>query len=69
MSTFTVIDVETANPNLDSICLVGIVSFDDGLAVASWEKLVDPEDYFDPQNVAVHGITKKAVLAPQGPHL
>lgn len=61
MSTFTVIDVETANPNLATICQVGIVTFDGGAAVAAWERLINPEDYFDPQNVAVHGITEEDV--------
>jgi DNA polymerase-3 subunit epsilon len=61
MSRFTVIDVETANADLVSICQIGIVTFDGTTAVAAWESLVDPEDDFDPFNVAVHGITEQDV--------
>jgi DNA polymerase-3 subunit epsilon len=53
---FVVIDVETANPNLSSICQVGIASFRNGELVDSWESLINPEDYFSPFNMSIHGI-------------
>ncbi len=59
---FVVIDVETANPDFASICQVGIAAFRDGTLYDTWESLVDPEDYFDDMNVAVHGIDERAVL-------
>jgi DNA polymerase-3 subunit epsilon len=58
---FTVIDVETANPDLSSICQVGIASFRDGVLHSSWESLVNPEDYFAPFNVSIHGIDEEKV--------
>jgi len=58
---FLAIDVETANPDLCSICQVGIASFRDGHLVGSWESLVNPEDYFHPINVSIHGIDEADV--------
>lgn len=54
--TFAALDVETANPDLASICQVGVVTFTDGQVTGSWQSLVDPEDDFDPVNVSIHGI-------------
>ncbi len=61
MTTFIALDVETANPDLASICQIGLVVFRDGEIISTWETLVDPEDYFDPMNVWVHGITETDV--------
>lgn len=58
---FVIVDVETANPNLASICQVGVAVFEKGLLRESWNSLVDPEDYFDPYNVAIHGIDQAMV--------
>ncbi len=58
---FVVIDVETANPDFASICQVGVAAFRDGTLHSTWESLVDPEDYFDEINVAIHGIDERAV--------
>ncbi len=58
---FVVIDVETANPDLSSICQVGIASFRDGALDNLWESLVNPEDDFDPINVSIHGIDEDKV--------
>jgi len=58
---FVAIDVETANPDMASICQIGAVAFSDGQPVSTFQSLVDPEDYFDPCNVAIHGITKGMV--------
>lgn len=54
---FTAIDVETANPDLSSICQIGVVQFRNGAIANRWKTFVNPEDYFDPANVSVHGIT------------
>ena len=59
---FVVIDVETANPNLASICQVGIAVFAGGRFQESWSSLVNPDDYFDSYNVAVHGIEENQVV-------
>ncbi|MGH7866532.1 MAG: exonuclease domain-containing protein, partial [Candidatus Dormibacteraceae bacterium] len=58
---FVVIDVETANCDLSSICQVGIASFSDGILHGIWESLVNPEDDFDPINVSIHGIDEEKV--------
>jgi DNA polymerase III epsilon subunit-like protein len=61
-TSFTVIDVETANADLSSICQIGIVKFVEGESVDPWEQLVDPEDFFDPFNSTIHGIAEEDVL-------
>lgn len=54
---FIAVDLETANPRMSSICQIGIVAFEDGKEVAAEMRLVDPQDYFDPYCVAIHGLT------------
>ena len=58
---FIALDVETANPDMSSICQIGIVHFQDGKPVETWSSLVDPQDYFDDVNVSIHGIEKEDV--------
>ncbi len=58
---FVALDVETANPDMSSICQIGIVHFENGQIVDSWSSLVNPNDYFDGMNVSIHGIDKDAV--------
>jgi DNA polymerase III subunit epsilon len=58
---FIAVDLETANPQMSSICQIGIVVFENGEEVGAESRLVDPHDYFDPYNVAVHGITAEQV--------
>lgn len=58
---FIAIDVETANADLASICQIGLATFHDDAATTTWGRLVNPEDDFDPVNVAIHGITHEAV--------
>lgn len=58
---FAALDVETANPDMSSICQIGIVHFEDGEPIETWSSLVDPQDYFDDVNVSIHGIEKKDV--------
>ena len=61
MLTFNAIDVETANADRASICQIGIVHVRDGEIVDEWETLVNPEDWFDPWNVSIHGIDESDV--------
>ena len=58
---FVVIDVETANPNLASICQIGIAPFRDGVLENPRQWLVNPQDYFDSLNVSIHGIDEDKV--------
>jgi DNA polymerase-3 subunit epsilon len=67
---FIAVDVETANPNLASICQVGIVVFQNGKVKDSWQSLVNPQDYFDGLNVSIHGIDERTVkCAPTFPKI
>ncbi len=59
---FVVIDVETANPQMSSICQIGVVGFDGGRSVFADSLLIDPEDYFDPFNQSIHGIGPDRVV-------
>ena len=61
MLTFNSIDVETANADRASICQIGIVHVRDGEIEDQWQTLVNPEDWFDPWNVSIHGIEKDDV--------
>jgi DNA polymerase III subunit epsilon len=61
MGSFVVIDVETANPDLESICQIGVVRFAPDGTCSRWKSLVNPEDYFDPINVGIHGIDELMV--------
>lgn len=58
---FVVVDVETANSDLSSICQIGIASFRDGALDGSFVSLVNPEDYFDGICVSIHGIDEEKV--------
>ena len=60
------IDVETANADMASICAVGAATFEHGRLVSEWYSLVDSDDYFDPMNVAIHGIDENAVRGALG---
>ena len=61
MNDFVAFDVETANPDLASICQIGIARFADGQFCEKWEQYVNPQDFFHPRNVAVHGIDESKV--------
>lgn len=58
---FVAVDVETANPDMQSICSIGAATFDNGSLIDEWYSLVDPEDVFDPVNVSIHGIREEDV--------
>ena len=59
---FVALDVETANADLASVCAVGLVHFRDGQVFRELELLIDPQDHFDPMNIAIHGITPDRVV-------
>ncbi len=61
MTDFIAIDLETANPNPWSICQIGVAAFQKGELSQEWMTYVDPEERFNRDNVAVHGITEPAV--------
>jgi DNA polymerase III subunit epsilon len=57
MNDFVAIDVETANPDLESICQIGVATFRNGALVDLWSQLIDPDGhYFDEMNMSIHGI-------------
>lgn len=58
---FVAVDVETANPDMSSICQIGIVKYSDGSIVDEWCSLINPEDWFAPANVYVHGLNAEDV--------
>lgn len=53
---FVAIDFETANPSYASICQIGFAHYSGTDLLDEWKSYVDPEDYFHPMNVRVHGI-------------
>lgn len=58
---FVALDVETANADMASICQVGIAKYKDGTLVDQICELINPDDYFDPINEGIHGITSNKV--------
>ena len=56
---FVAVDVETANPDLASICAIGAAAFENGIVTSEWYSLIDPRDYFHGINVAIHGIDEQ----------
>jgi len=67
---FLAVDVETANADIASICQIGIVSFQGNKIIKEWGTLVNPDDFFDPFNIEIHGIDAKQVInAPHFPNI
>lgn len=62
MSRIAVVDVETANADVSSICQIGIVVFENGEVVESIDSLINPQTYFDFFNVSIHGISEEDVI-------
>jgi DNA polymerase III subunit epsilon len=58
---FVAIDVETANADMSSICQIGIACYNQQLLSEEWKSYIDPEDYFDPINISIHGIDESTV--------
>lgn len=61
MRDFIAIDVETANWDVSSICQIGWSIVKDGRITQSDSILLDPETYFDPFNIELHGISEDSV--------
>ena len=55
------IDVETPNGKIPAICQIGIVVAEAGEILKTECHLVNPETYFEPVNISIHGITPSAV--------
>jgi DNA polymerase III subunit epsilon len=53
---FIAIDIETANADMSSICQIGLARYENGALAGEWVTYVNPEDFFDDINIAVHGI-------------
>ena len=58
---FVVIDLETANGDIFSICQIGAVKYVDGMIAEEFMLYVNPEDYFSDFNISIHGITEEMV--------
>jgi DNA polymerase-3 subunit epsilon len=58
---FVAIDIETANPDMGSICQIGIAEFAGGNLISEWSTLIDPEDDFDEVNISIHSIEPEMV--------
>ena len=62
-NTFNTVDVETANPNQESICSIGIVQVQNSEIVDSWYTLVNPEDEFGSLHTSINGIDEQMVAS------
>ena len=70
VTVFGAMDVETANPDVASICEVGFVAFEGSEQVFEFSTLINPEDWFSFFNVGLHGINDELVAnAPTFPFL
>lgn len=58
---YLALDVETANANYSSICQIGFAEFENGKIFNKWSSLINPESYFDPFYVSIHGIKESDV--------
>ena len=61
MLNFNSIDVETANPDQSSICQIGIVRVRESVIKDQWSSFVNPQEWFEPFHVSIHGIDESAV--------
>ena len=67
---FTVFDVETPNAANDRMSAVGITLVEDRAVVGRFYSIVNPEERFDPFNIALTGITPAmAARSPTFPDL
>jgi DNA polymerase-3 subunit epsilon len=58
---FVALDVETANANMASICQIGLATYSQSSVEREWMSYVDPDGFFDPINVSIHGINEDVV--------
>ena len=63
---FIAIDVETANHSTHSICQIGLAEYCNGSITPVWQSLINPNEPFNPFNVAVHGISESMVKGSPG---
>ncbi|MBN2602615.1 MAG: transposase [Candidatus Thermoplasmatota archaeon] len=67
---FISLDVETSNPDMASICQVGLVEFSDAKIVQGWKSYITPEDVFSDFHIGIHGIDSEKVKdAPKFPQI
>jgi DNA polymerase III epsilon subunit-like protein len=65
-ANFFALDVETANADFSSICQIAVARFEFGRVVGIWHSFLNPGEPFAALNVAIHGITERAVChAPE----
>lgn len=58
---YVIVDIETANPNITSICQIAIVTYENGQITDQWHTLINPKTDFHYMNVAIHGIDERTV--------
>ena len=58
---FVAVDIETANSDVSSICQVGMAVVRYAKITDVWTQLIDPDDFFDPYNTAIHSIDRNTV--------
>jgi DNA polymerase III subunit epsilon len=58
---FYALDVETANPDMASICQIGVGIFENDRLIDTWKSYIDPEDYFHWRFIEIHGIDREMV--------
>lgn len=58
---FVSVDLEMANNNLESVCQLGVVVFDNFEVVHQWESLVNPQEPFGYYQTQVHGLKAEDV--------
>lgn len=56
LDSYTVIDVETPNQEIDSVCQIALIEVRDGQTVWKYDSLINPEKPFEDVCVNVHGI-------------
>jgi len=56
--SFTAIDVETSNDDRASICQIGMAVVRDSEVKDVIAEIIDPQDFFNPVNVGIHGISE-----------
>lgn len=61
MSSYAVIDFETANGDITSVCQIGVVVVENGVITKEWSTLVKPIGEFSIWNIKIHGITAEHV--------
>lgn len=62
MDRYLVMDLENPNLRCNSICQIAYILIEDDHIIKQNVTYIDPEDYFDAQNIDVHGITEDQVV-------